>query len=217
MRITGIKISYGRTVKPADYEAKKADVELTGIVGDDEDEQVAIDRITSICIAKAHEMVGIAGAKPAAPVTVASTKADLGGQAAAAAGAPASAGKNAKNTRAPKPGGAKAANDAAAKAAAEAADALDDLPADEPTPAATGDGLDDILGEAAPPPAKEVTDQELVSEVSHANGRMQKAGATDAPVKIRALVGKYVAPPGQMRQIPQEQRAQFLAELKALK
>lgn len=66
--------------------------------------------------------------------------------------------------------------------------------------------VEDWAGEAG-----EVTDETLMNAITKKNAAIKN------PPAIRALIGKYVAPPKQAREIPQEKRAAFLAELDALK
>ena len=68
-QITGGRIVYGRTVQPAQYESKKAEVELTFSVEDGAYDEAALDGIIHTAIEKAHAMVGLAkGVKAKAEV-----------------------------------------------------------------------------------------------------------------------------------------------------
>ncbi len=72
----------------------------------------------------------------------------------------------------------------------------------------TNDSLDDILGT----PAKPVTDAELNAAVQAKNKAIKN------PVAIKEVLGKFNGGPGKvLADIPQEKRAEFLAELGALK
>lgn len=108
------------------------------------------------------------------------------------------------------------AADEAAKNSAPSADPLDDLepskPAEAapPPPAEEVDELAGLLGGAGVPPAEEITDVALTEAVTKTNA------ATRNPPAIRALVDSYNPDPTktfQLRQIPQEKRAEFLKKL----
>ena len=59
MQITGGKISYSRTVQPAQYESKKAEVELAFVLDDGEELGDAQDDVEALVKNKALEMVGV--------------------------------------------------------------------------------------------------------------------------------------------------------------
>lgn len=107
------------------------------------------------------------------------------------------------------------AADEAAKNSAPSADPLDGLeptkPAEAaPPPAEEVDELAGLLGGAGVPPAEEITDVALTEAVTKTNA------ATRNPPAIRALVDSYNPDPTktfQLRQIPQEKRAEFLKKL----
>src|ERR1700730_18063669 len=58
-QITGGRVVYGRTVQPAQYESKKAEVEITFAVAEGEDHAALLDLAAKVACYKAHEMVGI--------------------------------------------------------------------------------------------------------------------------------------------------------------
>lgn len=214
-RITNVTVKYGRTTKPADYEAKRADVELTGIVDESEDEQAALDRLGVLAIGKCHELLGLA--KPAGANVVKTgerTKADIAADAAKATGA-----------EAPKPRGRGAATKPPPVPPAADPAAVEEAPKPAaPAPKSDDDELADLLGDGAAPAPKEITDQDIVTAITHKVDGLRKAGDTTAPQKLRELIGKHIAPPGQARQIghgeggkiDHTKRAKFLADLEAL-
>jgi hypothetical protein len=59
VQITQGKVIYSRTIQPAQYESKKAEVELTFVLAEGEDLGNALDETAEIVKAKALEMVGI--------------------------------------------------------------------------------------------------------------------------------------------------------------
>lgn len=86
-------------------------------------------------------------------------------------------------------------------------------PTETSAPAASApasDDLDSLLGDSSPAPAEEITDQALTDAVTKTNKE------TKNPPAIRALVETYNPKPGdpfQLRQIPQDKRAEFIAKL----
>lgn len=200
MQIVQGKVSYTRTVRPADFESKSATVELTFSVEDGApDAQVRefLDTIGSQAQAKAQEMVGEkaparstqprqdkpAAKEPtkAAEVTVpvadkapTKTKADLEKEALAAAGSSATTVDAALNIQA--------------------------TPEDRKDPA----DVEDLM---SPVETKQVTDEELLDAVTKTNARIKNS------VAIRELIGRYVAKPKVARDMTQEQRTAFLIEL----
>ena len=184
--ITGGRVVYGRTVQPAQYESKKAEVELTFGVEEGGDLGGFLDETAALAMAKAHEMVGMKSEakKPApkAPPQTATATAPQGQKEAAAAK------MNAKDKAAPK----------------------DEIDLGDTKPAiSTGeeridpDGLD--LGPAP------LTDKDLLEVVS------AKMREINNPKAIKDVREKYVKVPMGIKDIPQDKRAAFIADVKALK
>lgn len=71
-QIIGGKITFGRTVNPAQYESKKAEVEISFVVAEGEDFHQIAQEAAAFAEAKALEMVGL---KPIPKVAVAPPKA----------------------------------------------------------------------------------------------------------------------------------------------
>lgn len=195
------KVVIGRTTKPADYESKKAEIELSFALPEnstDEHANAAIHAVTALALSHVHGILGLApqpaGAAPAKP---------------------AAAGKKGKTEPAgTTTTGVKVENAGPTEAAAKleaslpgAEESSTHLPDDVLGLGTEGDGLDDLLG-AAPQP---VTDEELTSAITRKNAEIKN------PQAIRGLIGKYVAPPKQARDIPAEVRHKFLEELGGLK
>jgi hypothetical protein len=62
--ITRGKINFGRTVQPAQYESKRADVELEFVLAEGEELGNTLDKVAEIAKAKALEMVGLKSKEP---------------------------------------------------------------------------------------------------------------------------------------------------------
>jgi hypothetical protein len=190
------KVIVGRTTKPADYESKKAEVELSFAIAEgstDEQAAAALTAVSQVAIDKVHELLGLTTPGGAAPAT--------GKSKAKATEVPAA--KVKVESAGPV--------EAAAKVAAAAA-SLEPEPGEQESsthlPAGLlDDGLGDLLG-AAPQP---VTDEELTGAITRKNAEIKN------PQAIRGLIGKYVAPPKQARDIPADVRHKFLEELGGLK
>lgn len=59
MQISGGRVVYSRTVQPAQYESKRAEVELTFVLAEHEQLDNQLDLVSSIVKEQAEEMVGI--------------------------------------------------------------------------------------------------------------------------------------------------------------
>lgn len=198
MQITGGKVVFSRSVQPAQYETKKAEVEIQFTLAEGEKLENQLDIAAKFAQDKALEMVGLQ--KPA--VTTAAPKAAVPTKA------------QGETTPAEKTG---------KEAAAEKLNAADTKKAKAPpkTGAAISTGeerkdpdnndISDLLGET-PAEVKTITDKDLSAACNAQNGKM-KEGAPS----IRKLIEKFAGPlPKQVRDIPQEKRQAFLDELKAL-
>lgn len=186
-QITGGRIVYGRTVQPAQYESKKAEVEFTFSVEDGAYDEAALDGIIHTAIEKAHAMVGLAkGIKAKAEVT--ETKAE---------------------PKAEKPKG-KTKADLEAEKAKELAGSKDvaldvlDLTEKQVKAAEPNDELGDMLG----PSATTFTDKDLIDAVNNKNKEINN------PKAIKAVCLKYTAQA--IKDIPADKRAAFVAELGTL-
>jgi len=188
---------YSRKTKPGDYEHEQADVRLDFNVAEGQTQDAILATAANACKAKVHELLGLKGSTALPPqlASTGPTKADLAAAASAAAGAPKSgtAEEKPKTTRVPK---------AAAKAEAPA---KVEEPAKVET--STDDDMADLLG-AEPAP---ITDVEMVKHAQTTNERIKNAQA------IREVTGRYVQPPKGFKDVPQELRAKWKADLDALK
>lgn len=212
MSITGGKVTFGRTVQPAQYESKKAEVEIAFAVEDgasDDAVTALVDKAAHMARGKALELVGMtAEAKPAAtraskPATEA--KADI------------TKTTTAKET---KPAG-KSKAELEAELAAKLNAKGDELPGTEAKPqistggerkdpaqkSADPDGLEDVL-DLKEGQVKEFTDADLTDVVSRVNGVIKD------PQKIKAVRAKYTT--GAIATIGKEHRAKFVADIEAL-
>jgi hypothetical protein len=215
--ITGGTITFGRTVQPAQYESKKAEVQLAfsapdgGAVTEDQ-----ISAVFEMAQAKCLEILGLQAApkktsvpttpKPTeasktgagveeAKVVATKTKADLEAEQAAKLAKP--------KTEAKKPPKAKVVED----------DLMGDVDAPANEPVAPDDDLDgDILGPVDSAP--EITDEELTSAITKHNAKIKN------PVAIKQLIrGMFPSDTKevvQARSIPQAKRQEFLDKLIAL-
>ncbi len=209
-QITSGIVRYERTLNLGDYNSKKAAAEIAFSAGDDgSDYKTMLDLAGTTAIAKVHELLAIAapaGAKAATsatgPATAAGpTKADLAKAAEVAAGKPANTEAKKPPGRPPKP------------PAPPAPPVADPAAVEEPV-----DELADLTGEAPPaPPAKEITDQDIVAAITRKNQALKDGGCTTGAQMIRGLIGEFIAPPGQARQIAQDKRGDFMKKLDALK
>ena len=199
MHIAGGSVTYGRTVKPADYESKKVEVTLS--FGLDEGEDA--DAMAALVIEKARRLAEdvIAGKKPAAPAV--DTKAADAQKVAAAANL------NAADTKAAPVKPPKAST----KKPTEKADPI--TPPAEPA-------KDEWDTDTAPAePAKTITDTDLHQACSRKVADLKKVHEGAAPGLIRKLIGEYFKDAErvgkQLKDIPQEERQDFLDELEKLK
>ncbi len=209
-QITSGSITYGRTVQPAQYESKKAEATFAFAVGEGESYEEIVAEAMALATGKVHEMVGLNAAKVTADAVAPKSRMGRPPNPANAARQPV---VNEKEIAA-----AKMAAEAAAKKAAPVADELDDTPAistgaERVDPAQAqaelNDDLDDILGAAEE--VKPITDKDLTDQVTRVNAKIKNATA------IRQLVAKFAgAPPKQMKDIPQNKRAEFLEALNGL-
>lgn len=224
MQIMGGKVTYARTVQPAQYESKKAEVEISFTLSDGEEMGDSLDRAGNWAMQKCHEMVGIT---KTVPVTATAEK--LAEKVEAIAEGVKAAAETQKETKGK--GKTQAEKDAAkAEAAAKmngkkAAAPLpdpEDLP-NEPTQAiSSGDervGPEDndtsFLDEPSTP-AREIKDTELYEAAGKKNKELMPKHAGASPAMIKALVQKFVPLPKQLKDIPQDQRTRFLEQLAAL-
>lgn len=231
-QITGGRVVYGRTVQPAQYESKKAEVEFTFAVAEGEDHNELLERASAQAIAKAHEMVGIAlksaaAATSAKPAQVAKPAEQGSGKEAAAAAMNA---KEAKPAEPAKRGPGRPPRPPAVPAVKDPADLEDDAghaaameaanKASEAKPAiSTGEERVDPTEELwADEPAIEITDKDLTDLATKHNARLKKTHEGAAPGLIKKLIASYF-PEGavaQLAKLPKDKRADFKTKLEAL-
>lgn len=224
MQIMGGKVTYARTVQPAQYESKKAEVEISFTLSDGEEMGDSLDRAGNWAMDKCHEMIGL---KKPAPVTATAEK--IAEKVEAIAEGVRAAAEAPKDT---KPKGKTQAEKDAAKAEAaakmngkKATAPLPDPDAlpDEPTQAISSgdervspeDNDTSFLDEPSTP-AREIKDTELYEAAGKKNKELMPKHAGASPAMIKALVQKFVPLPKQLKDIPQDQRTKFLEQLAAL-
>lgn len=202
-QITGGSVVFSRTVKPADYEGKKAEVTITFVMAENETRaqaQAMLDGAAAMAQTKALELVGLKPAKPAAaepaepenPAFKNVVDADR-------PGAKRGPGRPPKAQQAP---AAEPQEDplagAEAESANEAAEAAQHADAD----------ADLLTGAATPQP---ISDKEILDAVTKKMAEINNGPA------IKAVREKFVQTPKGVRDIPQEKRKEFLEELAKLK
>lgn len=188
-QIIGGKITFGRTVNPAQYESKKAEVEISFVVAEGEDFHQIAQEAAAFAEAKALEMVGL---KPIPKVAVAPPKATETKEEYA---------ERAKAEEAKLPPPLKRPpGRPPSKPTVPAADELDDAPAE------------DVEVAELVEPAKAITDKDLTDAITR-----QQHKINNAP-EIRKLIAKFnnEVLGKQSRDIPQPRRAEFLMELSQL-
>lgn len=210
-QITSGKVLYGRTVQPAQYESKRVDVEIAFVVGEGEDYQGMLAIAANAAYSKCHEMLGIKTALATGTVDLPK-----------AAEKPAVIIETAGPDAAAEKTGAKRGRKAPPATDPAAVDVVSDHPTKVPaassapaaataTAPAAQAGSDPAAVEDWSAAPSEVTDQDLLNAITKKNAEIKN------PAAIRALIGKYVAPPKQAREIEQAKRQAFLTELEALK
>ena len=203
MPITGGSVTYGRTVQPAQYESKKAEVTITFAVEDsasDEAVEAIKSKAATMAQSTALELVGMtAEAKPATTRRTAAAK---------TAETP-----DTSKADAQKAAAAAKLNAAVKCIASSKANISTGEERKDPAQATDPDGLDDdLLGEpeatTQPTGAKEYSDKDLTDTVSRVNGVIKDPG------KIKAVRSKYTT--GAIATIAKDKRAAFVAEIEAL-
>lgn len=207
MQITGGKVTYLRSVQPAQYESKKCEVEISFTLGEGEVLGNQLDIAAKAAVDKVHEVVGLKAAMGAPKV--------------------ATAPKN------PTPPPADPKADAAANMTAREQKAHAQANKGPKTPPSTGaaistggerkpsdDGLDfDLVPSTVEAPASApITDKDLTAAVNKKHGELAKVLKDAAAPKVRACIADFAgALPKQLRDIPADKRAEFLVALAALK
>lgn len=196
MQITGGKVSFTRSVKPADYEKKEATVELSFNVSEGEgDAEAMLDHVAALAQGKALELVGLKKAEPKPepkpeplPVVVQSPVEPV----------------KIATVRRRGPGSKVVEREPEPNISLTPEDRQ---PPAEPDP----DGLD-ILDLPAPQEEApvEITDKELTDKVA------RFVSTTHNPGAVKHLRNKYVKPPKGLRDIPAAMRADFLHDLDIL-
>lgn len=185
-QIIGGKITFGRTVNPAQYESKKAEVEISFVVAEGEDFHQIAQEAAAFAEAKALEMVGL---KPipkaaAAPTKAAETKEEYAERA------------KAEEAKLPPPLK-RPPGRPPSKPTAPVADELDDAPVEDVETAE---------------PAKAITDKDLTDAITRQQHKINNAPEIRKLIAKfnNEVLGK------QSRDIPQPRRAEFLMELSRL-
>ena len=207
MQVTNGKVTFSRTIKPADYEGITSAVELSFLVEEGDDVAAAVNSVAKMAQEQALERLGrrvaaLPDTKMAVTEPAATTKKSPGRPPKAAAAvltvgpAPVSDNDNAQASA-----DARKAEYAAKENTADAASVVE-----------AGD--DAVLGADSVP---EINDKTLTDAITRKNAALQKTIGAESPKKIRALIAKYAGPsPKQSRDIPTSKRQDFIKELEAL-
>jgi hypothetical protein len=199
-QITAGKVSFARSVQPAQYETKKAEVELSFSLAEGEELGAFLDDVAAKAQEKALQMVGLVKVYGISTIDKPPNALDTKLQEAVEK-------QKAKEAYAAKQLSAEELDKRiVAKALAEKSNTAKDIASLDVTPTPPADPDADLL--AVP---KEVTDQDLVAAVTRKNQELKD------PKKIHALRETFVKLPKGLRDIPAADRPRFLAELEALK
>lgn len=219
-RITGGSVTFLKRVNRGNYEHEEASVKLDFAMNED-----GTDHTTVLGRAQAEAKVGVL-------VQLGLMKAEVAPVAPLASSAPATA--SAQSTARTTGRGQTKAAASAAKEEPDAAASDDPLAAAPPSTsspatdtaaaASTGDDpLGSVSGLTASTPStddltaqREVSDNDLQTALAKKNEALIKAHGPQGTMKIRDLMGRFVAPGKTVREIPQSDRASFLAQLEAL-
>ena len=219
-RITGGSVTFLKRVNRGNYEHEEASVKLDFAMNED-----GTDHTTVLGRAQAETKVGVL-------VQLGLMKAEVAPVAPLASSAPATA--SAQSTARTTGRGQTKAAASAAKEEPDAAASDDPLAAAPPSTsspatdtasaASTGDDpLGSVSGLTASTPStddltaqREVSDNDLQTALAKKNEALIKAHGPQGTMKIRDLMGRFVAPGKTVREIPQSDRASFLAQLEAL-
>jgi hypothetical protein len=211
--ITGGSVGFEQSRKLAEYENRKATITFNVSAVDGEDASTVLDAAFLLAQNKVFTALGL---KPVAvPASVSGEALPTKDTHDAAGIKEANAGKLEGDKK--KPGRPpKVAPVAEVKVDdVDFPDIPDDLKKDKPQ-ISTGEERKDPADDEWGAEVAAVTDLELTSKINHKNGELRKVHGDAAAPKIRQLIGKYVTPPKQARDIPAEARAKFIEDLAAL-
>lgn len=209
-QITGGKVTFLKRIQKAQFEPVEAAVEISFAVGDGEDHQAIFDTASNAAKAKVEELL------TGKPAPAGRTKADLEAEAIARGNKPDATEVKTRQTRRP-PSSKPATTDAETLPADDVRSqhtVVNGKPKEDPKGDATTTD-EDIFSAGGDEPAKIIiTDEVLLSKIAATNGKIKN------PPAIRALIGEYFKPEEktgkQAKDIPQEEREDFLAELAKL-
>lgn len=195
MNVTELKVSYANGSKREEYgPVERAEVQLTVALRDGEDYEGVLNAAMGKAVAKVREV--LSGKTTAVPTHKEQLAVEAGlvdGVSASKPAKPITQKRTPPKIAPPEP----ELNDDLS-----GLDDLEIVQTDQP------ENLDDLLGDEPPKPV-EITDEELLSKVTHTNGR------TNNPKAIRALVEQFTPNDRkyQAREIAQDKRAAFIEAL----
>lgn len=220
MQITGGKISFKRSFQPEQYGSKGAEVEISFLLAEGEEIGNKLDAVGVMVKGKALELCNLkteAKANVPADVETAKTSVPVTGQKETAAAA-----LNAKDTTETVAKAGKG-NQGGKKEPLGKVDASG-IPEGLKRTAenkvkeveAEGEDLGEAFDEDAAESQPEVTDLMLASAATRKVAALKEKHAGKAPVLVKELITKFVAPPKKMADIPQNLRQEFLKKLEEL-
>lgn len=193
-KILAGRITYGRTVNLGDYNSKKAEAAFDFQVAEDEAEDAAINRASTLAVAKVEELLT---GKVTKPVLV---PADANMVPGAVTPVP-----ETKERKKPGPKPKAKVEDAAEITAEPAANISTGEERKDPA------DIDDFS-----PAVEPITDKELHAACQKKVVELTPHLGDEARKKIRLVVAKFVTAPQGLVDIPPESRAEFLKQLAAL-
>lgn len=200
-QITNGIIKYGETRKIADFENKRADVEISFTIADAKDAEQVIENIQQMVRRKCVEMLGLAPILPAANLKPEHLVSDL----MQAPPLPTTGPAPARKPRAPK------------MPEVSAPVTADPAAMDEPTVYKEGDVVQTSDGDKAvamlPVGPATITDADLMDATTKCQQAVKNSPA------IRKLLNQLgvVTPPGRLIDLPQVKRQEYLDGLKTIK
>ena len=219
--ITGGSVTYGRTVQPANYESKKAEVTLNFGIEEGTPAEVQTTFLVTVgnqAIHQCNRMLGI-NEQPAAYVPVAEAAAEPVPEAAkrtrrtkAQIEADETAAQAPVVTENPFGGGPTPvpAEGTGAAAASTTSNAFGEQTIETDDQRLEKEGFY-AFGATEEPPSVEITDVDLMTALN------RKAAELGGAKEINVLLGAYIAKGANPREIPQEKRPEFVEKIHGLK
>ena len=222
IQITNGTVKYERNIKTADYEGKKATVELSFSMPEGEDHHTHLEHVGKTAINHCHAMLG-SGSHPTASTSAVVGAANSAGKGIDAAKIPARGGRKPSDTQSTaketeEAQEAAAVQEAQTKAGEKAQTKVEAKEKETETQVKgeeilSDTDLGDLLGEGGSEPAREITDKELNDATQSCQVRVKNAPA------IRKILSDFgiKQPGGRLIDLPQAKRQEYLEKLKDIK